>query len=144
MPTVAVKPLPPAPAPAKVLTADAAQGHLVAQFDQDHDGRVSLREMLQQSVKQQMAADTNHDGVLSSDEFHHGMGDAALKDPYITELFKSIDKNGDGRLDEQEIASHAWPGIAALDRNRDGFIDAADTLGAAPAQANHAASQKGQ
>lgn len=116
-------PPPPAPPP-KVLTQATAQTNLRHQYDQDGDGRVSTREMLTKAVDQLMRFDENKDGFLSSAEFHKGMGDVTLKDERVGTLFKHIDQNQDNQLDAREIASYVWPGVAAMDKNNDGFIDA--------------------
>jgi len=126
-PVVDITPLPPSARPAKLLTNAEAQHNLSKKFDQDGDGRVSTREMLQQALTEQMRADANHDGKLSADEFHRGLGDVSGKDPYIRELFSVMDENKDGVLDEQEIARRAWAGIIPMDVNHDGFVDAAES-----------------
>jgi hypothetical protein len=124
---VSIKPLPPASHSVKPLTEADAQRHLAKKYDQDGDGRVALREMLAQALAQQMSADSNHDGQLSAEEFHGGLGDMAGRDPVIQELFKALDENKNGVLDEQEIARRAWAGIVPLDANHDGFIDASES-----------------
>lgn len=116
-------PPPPAPPP-KTLTQATAQTNLRHQYDQDGDGRVSTREMLNKAVDQLMRFDADKDGFLSSEEFHKGMGDLTLKDEQVGKLFKHIDQNHDNRLDAREVASYAWPGVAAMDKNSDGYIDA--------------------
>jgi len=121
---VKVQPLAPSAPEPKVLTGGQVHDHLLKQFDRDQDGKVSMREVLLHAVDQQLSVDMDKNRTLSAQEFHMGLKDFSMQDPYIREAFKRIDKDKNGQLDERELASHAWAGIVHLDINQDGILSA--------------------
>lgn len=120
------KPLPPpAPAPKK-LTSAGVHANQVKQYDGNGDGKVSTREALVQPFQRLMAFDSDGNRVLTAAEFHKALGDLTGKDETMAALFKQLDADKNGGLDEKEIVAYMWPGIVAADRNSDNQVDTRD------------------
>lgn len=89
--------------------------------DTNEDGKLDPAEFHANLKARLMKADTNGDGKISLDEWkarsaaRNGKGDP-------TKIFTRLDKNGDGFLDDSEIASLAERRFHRLDADGDGFL----------------------
>lgn len=73
-------------------------------------------------------ADTNKDGFVEYEEFERVVAGNEEKRPLgcggaMEEVFKVIDRDGDGKLSHQDLKSYmAWAGFAATDEDINGMI----------------------
>lgn len=89
-------------------------------FDKNGDGKVQVSELPEHMQQKLAAADTNKDGVLSTEELH------AFHSQMKAAKFAKADKNGDGALDQTEVTAERWTRIQAADANKDGKVTKAE------------------
>jgi hypothetical protein len=78
--------------------ARVAANALFDQLDRDHEGTLDRKELRGHlSAKELAAADPDHDGTLTKDEYAH----------LVASRFKAADPDNDGTLDAKEIKSVA-------------------------------------
>jgi Ca2+-binding EF-hand superfamily protein len=76
-----------------------------AKLDRDHDGTADKRELAGRlSAKELAAADPDHDGTLTLDEYL----------AVVEQRFKAADSNADGTLDAKELKSKAGRALLQL------------------------------
>jgi EF hand len=102
-------------------------------------GGIALRQFQDDRVARMMAADTDHDGLISKAEWTArlaerqpptlgGMGGrgtpADAREHHFSPdaMFDRLDANHDGYLDRDEIAASAAQRFARMDRNSDGVL----------------------
>jgi hypothetical protein len=136
---VSAQDLPVKSAPSPQLSLDQAAEVFIAnrfrKFDKDGDGKLTAEEArpIEFFV---IGADANKDGVYTLEEVQAhlrkqseslrqqaaqnapGRGIVGLVAPELAERFKQLDKNGDGKLNGEELAQARW--LARLDANGDG------------------------
>lgn len=94
---------------------------------------LTLRQFQQRREQRILAADTDHDGKVSLAEFTAAMANGKA-DP--ARRFARLDRNGDGRVDRQEIAAMAARRFGRIDADGDGRVTKAERKGGAgPARA---------
>jgi Ca2+-binding EF-hand superfamily protein len=103
----------PSSAPAPAEESPAAT---FAQFDADHDGRLTRKEWPAAAADFDRM-DHNHDGVVSRDEFLNLDRDRTR----LESLFRMMDKNRDNRVTRAEWKGDAED-FARHDRNHDGVL----------------------
>ena len=131
----------------------AQQGHdgsrFLQHFDKNGDGKVQVSELPEHMQQKLAAADTDKDGVLSTEELH------AFRSQMKAAKFAKADKNGDGALDQTEVTAERWSRIQAADANKDGKVTKAEleqarATGVLPrgehhrGRRGHAAGERGQ
>jgi Ca2+-binding EF-hand superfamily protein len=96
---------------------------MFAAMDADGDGVISKLE-LRKAIKALKTLDTDNDGSITLAEASVGGPGAgpAWDDPQIAQ-WMSYDKNGDGRLTQNEVPSNMLPMLQGVDQNNDQAID---------------------
>jgi len=101
------------------------------QLDTNGDGKVTLDEAKTPQASQFKENDKNGDGVITADEASEAfkarvpeemlkaMQDRGMPDPGET-FVKNLDKNGDGKVDQQEFEGPTAESFARMDKNGDG------------------------
>ena len=85
--------------------AKKSASDLFAKLDRDHDGTHDKRELARRlSAKELAAADPDHDGTLTADEY------AAV----VEQRFQAADPDKDGTLDAKELNSAAGKALLRL------------------------------
>ncbi len=89
-------------------------------FDKNGDGRVTRDEL--PVAKAFAKYDRDADGVITHEEYLFASFPEKLPGlEQVHSTFRSLDRDGDGRLSKQEAGGQKW--FAPLDRNGDGFVD---------------------
>jgi Ca2+-binding EF-hand superfamily protein len=89
--------------------------------DTNGDGKLDLAEFQAKLTARLMKADTNGDGRISLEEWQaRPAARNGKRDP--AKVFSRLDKNGDGFLDDSEIAALAKRRFHHLDADSDGFV----------------------
>jgi Ca2+-binding EF-hand superfamily protein len=102
-------------------------GEMMKQLDKNGDGSLSKEEVPAQAWERIGKLDKNNDNTVSREEFA-----AAVKDRVGSgDFFGNMDKNGDGKLTENEVPQ-AWERISKADRDKDGAVSR-EEMGAARA-----------
>ena len=98
----------------------------IQRFDTNADGKLEVSELPQRMQAFMGKADTNGDGVLTTDEltaardaFHAKFAGKSL-DPAT--VLKNLDKNGDGKLEADEVPPHMQKFMSKVDTNGDGAL----------------------
>lgn len=135
LPAKAAAPLPAKPGPA---VKNDGKRHLRS-LDENHDGRVTLKEYLARAKEKFAELDLDHDGTLSPRELDKATQAARAKrdearrragkppiskeaDQARAPMLSGRDQNGDGRITLNEYLAGREQSFAQLDKNRDGVI----------------------
>jgi hypothetical protein len=103
---------------------------LVMALDTNHDGIIDSNEIANASAEL-LTLDKNGDGKLTPDEYLPALPPDAPKDaprPPLPPIVKALDVNGDGVIDANEIAN-APAELRTLDKNGDGQLTRDEYLG---------------
>ncbi|HVW26827.1 MAG TPA: hypothetical protein VHC69_15770 [Polyangiaceae bacterium] len=99
---------------------------LIQKFDANGDGKLEVSELPERMQAFLGKADTNNDGVLSvaeltaaRDAFHAKFSGKSL-DPAT--VLKNLDKNGDGKLEADELPPRMQQFMSKADTNGDGAL----------------------
>jgi hypothetical protein len=106
---------------------------LVTALDTNHDGVIDSNEIATASAALK-TLDKNGDGQLTADEYLPPLPANAPKDaprPPRPAIVKALDANGDGVIDANEIAN-APAALKALDKNGDGQLTPDEFIGPRP------------
>jgi Ca2+-binding EF-hand superfamily protein len=92
--------------------------------DVDHDGKTTSDEVavLKMALKAFQKLDTNHDGVLTAEEFAAGASDS------LEGMMAALDRDHDGVLSGEELQTLPLPARRHADRNHDGTLDREELL----------------
>lgn len=99
---------------------------VMARIDSNGDGRVTRAELATAERDRFSQADTNHDRLISPEEFHTAyLAEVGqLGSPWADQVFQVIDRDADGLLSFDEVAAAGENIFRVADRNHDGFITA--------------------
>jgi len=106
---------------------------LVLALDTNHDGVIDSNEIANASAALK-TLDKNGDGQLTTNEYLPALPANALKDaprPPLPAVVKALDANGDGVIDANEIAN-APAALKTLDKNGDGKLTPDEFIGPRP------------
>ena len=93
---------------------------VIARFDANGDGKLAVSELPEKMRPRLSAADSNKDGVLSTEELKaHG-------EQHAKERFAKRDKNSDGALMATEVSPGAWEHLKVADSNNDARVTFAE------------------
>lgn len=111
-------------ASARVQAAAAPVGQgdsrFLQHFDKNGDGKVEVSELPPKMQARLASADTNKDGVLSTEELQ------ANRAEHRKAKFAREDKNGDGAIESSEVSPEKWARIQVADANKDGKVTEAE------------------
>ena len=96
-----------------------------AKLDKSEDGKLNADELSATLRKNFGKIDTNRDGYVDRDEFRRATGDSDFVNRYaegLAGLFLRGDRNGDGKLNADEISSRLRPWLTKYDTNKDGDV----------------------
>ncbi len=97
-------------------------GEMFKRADKNEDGKISKDEVPDEAWARLGRLDKNEDGSVSKKEFEAGMAAMRKKggrDSGGEDKFKKADKNGDGKLTEDEVPAEFWARIGKFDKNGD-------------------------
>jgi EF hand len=103
----------------------AAQPANMAGMDANGDGRTSRAEYRVGLVDGSMKFDKNSDGRVTIAEMPAATRLPGIKG-IMVKVFKQNDTSGDGALSRDELAARAEVRFTELDKNVDGYLDAAE------------------
>jgi Ca2+-binding EF-hand superfamily protein len=101
-------------------TADAR----LAALDSNHDGVVSKDEYSADALFS--ALDTDHNYRVSASELDAVLGPQADGMPSAADRIRNLDRNGDGEINDEEMRNAAEVRFQWLDKNQDGKLDLAE------------------
>jgi Ca2+-binding EF-hand superfamily protein len=104
---------------ATASTVDREFAAAAVTWDLNRDGNVTCDEWKQYASDLFRAADVNHDGVLTREEFANLTRQDRL---FEGEGFSYFDADGDGQLTLSEVVDKPNPAFALLDTNHDCII----------------------
>jgi Ca2+-binding EF-hand superfamily protein len=109
----------------------AAATDRFAELDGNHDGVLDVDEYVSGARTLYAQFDQHHDGKVTAAEIAASPRAEDRAARVADRLVKHMDTNGDGRVSHDEFVAAAKKRFARLDRNGDGFLDAADGSGRA-------------
>ncbi len=127
--------------PAKVDPSMKPRGPdaLLARWDQDGDGKVSIADLPERLRSRLARADANGDGILTRDELaqaheamraerekRDGIGSNEERTARRAERFARADQNHDGALSADEVPGPVWEHIRVADANGDGKVTSSE------------------
>jgi hypothetical protein len=117
---------------------------VIARFDKNADGKLSLSELPEKMQKFMGKADANADGVITAEELkageekmraeHLAKVDAdhdgkvspeehkAAFEKFAQERFAKMDKNNDGALSKDEVGDKRWQRLSVADADKSGSV----------------------
>jgi Ca2+-binding EF-hand superfamily protein len=97
---------------------------MLANADENGDGKISRAEFTEARAKLFARIDRNGDGFLTKDDVPQGLLGRRRGDGRLQQAMTMLDKNGDGRISRDEFVN--GPGLLfdRADTNHDGVIDA--------------------
>lgn len=113
-------------------------GKLLDKVDKNDDGKLNVDEVPERHRKHFGKTDKNSDGYVDKDELHAVMAKAheawrkkaaEHRQKYVDAKqkgFMDLDKNGDGKLNVDEVGSRLRSKFSDVDTNGDGYIDEAE------------------
>ena len=113
-------------------------GKLLDKVDKNDDGKLNVDEVSERHRKHFGKTDKNSDGYVDKDELHAAMAKAheawrkkaaEHRQKYADAKqtgFMDLDKNGDGKLNVDEVGSRLRSKFSDVDTNGDGYIDEAE------------------
>jgi Ca2+-binding EF-hand superfamily protein/peroxiredoxin/mono/diheme cytochrome c family protein len=113
------------------FTQQATPDAIFQRADKNHDGKVTPDEL--PNTETFARFDLNKDGVITLEEGRKVLGSGAVAEAIAAsptggeQIFKYLDKNGDGVLTEDELPQQARR-LKALDQDKDGRITRAEAL----------------
>ncbi len=102
-----------------------AQPADMAGMDTNKDGRTSRAEYRVGLVTETMKYDKNRDGRVTLSELPGVLRLPGIKGA-VQKVFTSNDTSGDGALSPDELTARAEVRFSELDKNKDGYLDAAE------------------
>lgn len=117
---------------------------LVKRFDKNGDGQLQVTELPEHMQQFMGKADTNNDGVISTDELKAGQEKMraehlakqdtdhdgkvspeerkAAFEKFAEERFAKMDKNNDGALSKDEVGDKRWEHLSVADADKNGSV----------------------
>lgn len=95
--------------------------HLFERYDTNQDGKITKDEITAARKASITKYDTDKNGQLSLDEFQ-GLFNEIMRHRMVR-MFQKLDRDGDAKVSEAEIARRVDRMMAHLDRNDDGEIE---------------------
>ena len=108
-----------------LATPALAQPADMAGMDTNKDGRTSRAEYRVGLVSETMKYDKNRDGRVMVNELPGVLRLPGIKGA-VQKVFRSNDTSGDGALSPDELTARAEVRFGELDKNKDGYLDAAE------------------
>lgn len=110
---------------------------LIKRFDKNGDGRLEVSELPERMQKFLGAADTDKDGTLTvaeltaaRDAFRAKFGNHEGKSMNPADVLARLDKNGDGKLETDELPPFMQKFMSKADTNGDGVLTLAEMTAA--------------
>jgi len=97
---------------------------MLANADENGDGRISRAEFTAARAKLFARFDRNGDGFLSKDDVPQGLFGRRRGGDRMQQAMTMLDKNGDGRISRDEFVNGPGLLFERADANHDGVIDA--------------------
>jgi len=97
---------------------------LFERYDANQDGKITKEEITAARKASLTKYDADKDGQLSLDEFQ-GLFNEIMRHRMVR-MFQKLDRDGDAKVSEAEIARRVDRMMAHLDRNDDGEIERGD------------------
>lgn len=121
----------------KAARAEAVRrdpGLLLQHLDKNHDGKLTEDEVPAEHWAKIRAADQDGDGAVTLEELKAAR-DTGRARPEAGPVFERLDRNGDGKLTEDEVPAEHWAKIRATDQDGDGAVTREELKAAHPAPA---------
>ncbi len=103
-------------------------GEFLKRMDKNNDGGVTADEVPEQFWARLSKADSNNDGKVTFEEAKANAPERAggpggeRPRPGSGEMFKTADKNEDGKISKDEVPEQAWARLGKLDKDGDGAV----------------------
>jgi collagen type III alpha len=113
-------------------------GEIFKRLDKNGDGKIAKDEAPERIAANFDKLDTNKDGFITPDELKArppgagGPGGPGGARPNPEDIFKRLDKNGDGKIAKDEAPERIAANFEKLDANKDGFITPEELKAARP------------
>jgi Ca2+-binding EF-hand superfamily protein len=92
-----------------------SEGEPFSLTDINKNGRIDRQEYQKRMIEVFYFADRNKDGVVTMEEL-------AMIETVDQKAFRAADKNGDGKLTEDEFVAYRMADFDAADKNKDGVL----------------------
>jgi Ca2+-binding EF-hand superfamily protein len=100
------------------------QDPLLNALDTDHDGIISAAEIAAASTSL-LVLDVDHDGTITAQEMRPRQQTPADR---VAHMLDEFDTNKDGKLSREEVPDGMRPQFSTIDKNGDGFLDKDELL----------------